>query len=79
VLLDRFWTKTHLLFLSSTFDLSLYLDAAIVALHSFGFKAIIQLENTDGTIKSAFLKANTSQLPFLHTLYLSFLQHLLYM
>ena len=43
------------------FDLSVYEDAVIEALHSFGFEVTIQLKNTEGTIKSAFLKGNTSQ------------------
>ncbi len=45
---------------NDTFDLSVYEDAVIEALHSFGFE-VIQLKNTEGTIKSAFLKGNTSQ------------------
>ncbi len=43
------------------FDLSVYEDAVIEALHSFGFEVTIELKNRDGTIKSAFLKGNTSQ------------------
>ncbi len=43
------------------FDLSVYEDAVIEALHSFGFEVTIELKNRDGTIKSAFLKDNTSQ------------------
>lgn len=46
---------------NDTFDLSLYEDAVIEALHSFGFEVTIQIKNTDGTIRSAFLKGNTSQ------------------
>ncbi len=46
---------------NDTFDLSVYEDAVIEALHSFGFEVTIQLKNTEGTIKSAFLKGNTSQ------------------
>ena len=46
---------------NDTFDLSMYEDAVIEALHSFGFEVTIQLKNTEGTIKSAFLKGNTSQ------------------
>ena len=46
---------------NDTFDLSEYEDAVIEALHSFGFEVTIQLKNTEGTIKSAFLKGNTSQ------------------
>ncbi len=43
------------------FDLSVYEDAVIEALHSFGFEVTIELKNRDGTIKSAFLKGNTSR------------------
>ena len=43
------------------FDLSVYEDAVIEALHSFGFEVSIQMKNTDSNIKSAFLKGNTSQ------------------
>ena len=43
------------------FDLSVYEDTVIEALHSFGFEVTIQLKNSDSTIKSAFLKGNTSQ------------------
>lgn len=46
---------------NNSFDLSVYEDAVIEALHSFGFEVTIQLKNTEGTIKSAFLKGNTSQ------------------
>lgn len=43
------------------FDLTVYEDAVIEALHSFGFEVTIQMKNSDSTIKSAFLKGNTSQ------------------
>ena len=43
------------------FDLSVYEDTVIEALHSFGFEVTVQLKNSDSTIKSAFLKGNTSQ------------------
>ncbi len=43
------------------FDLSVYEDTVIEALHSFGFEVTIQIKNNDSTIKSAFLKGNTSQ------------------
>ncbi len=43
------------------FDLSVYQDAVIEALHSFGFEVTIQLKHSDSTVKSAFLKGNTSQ------------------
>ncbi|MEA3417966.1 MAG: nucleotidyl transferase AbiEii/AbiGii toxin family protein [Campylobacterota bacterium] len=46
---------------NDVFDLSVYEDAVIEALHSFGFEVTIQLINRDGTIRSAFLKGNTSQ------------------
>ncbi len=45
----------------TNFDLSVYEDVVIEALHSFGFEVTIQLKNSDSTIKSAFLKGNTSQ------------------
>ena len=44
-----------------SFDLSVYEDAVIEALHSFGFEVTIQMKNTESNIKSAFLKGNTSQ------------------
>ena len=43
------------------FDLSVYENAVIEALHSFGFEVTIQMKNTQSNIKSAFLKGNTSQ------------------
>ncbi len=43
------------------FDLSVYENALIEALHSFGFEVTIQMKNSEGNIKSAFLKGNTSQ------------------
>jgi len=43
------------------FDLSIYEDAVIESLHSFGFEVTIQMKNTESNIKSAFLKGNTSQ------------------
>jgi len=43
------------------FDLSVYEDIVIETLHSFGFDVSIQVKHNDSTIKSAFLKANTSQ------------------
>ncbi len=45
----------------ANFDLSVYENVVIEALHSFGFEVTIQLKNSDNTIKSAFLKGNTSQ------------------
>jgi len=45
----------------ANFDLSVYENVVIEALHSFGFEVTIQLKNSDSTIKSAFLKGNTSQ------------------
>jgi len=44
-----------------SFDLSVYENAVVEALHSFGFEVSIQLKHNDSTIKSAFLKGNTSQ------------------
>jgi len=43
------------------FDLSVYEDVIIETLHSFGFDVSIQVKHNDSTIKSAFLKGNTSQ------------------
>ena len=43
------------------FDLSVYEDAVIESLHSFGFEVTIQIKNVKGNIRSAFLKGNTSQ------------------
>ena len=43
------------------FDLSVYEDIVIETLHSFGFDVSIQIKHNDSTIKSAFLKGNTSQ------------------
>ena len=43
------------------FDLSLYEDTVVEALHSFGFEVTIQMKNSEGNIKSAFMKGNTSQ------------------
>jgi predicted nucleotidyltransferase component of viral defense system len=45
----------------TNFDLSVYEDTVIEALHSFGFEVTIQMKSTDSNIKSAFLKGNTSQ------------------
>lgn len=61
--LDRFSEDLDfsLIEANDTFDLSVYEDTVIEALHSFGFEVTIQLKNTEGTIKSAFLKGNTSQ------------------
>ena len=43
------------------FDLSVYEDVVIETLQSFGFDVSIQMKHNDSTIKSAFLKGNTSQ------------------
>lgn len=61
--LDRFSEDLDfsLIEVNDAFDLSVYEGAVIEALHSFGFEVTIQLKHTDGTIKSAFLKGNTSQ------------------
>ncbi len=61
--LDRFSEDLDfsLIEANAAFDLGIYEDAVIEALHSFGFEVTIQLKNTEGTIKSAFLKGNTSQ------------------
>ena len=61
--LDRFSEDLDFSLLASdkNFDLSVYENTVIEALHSFGFEVSIQIKNSDGTIKSAFLKGNTSQ------------------
>ncbi len=61
--LDRFSEDLDfsLIAADENFDLSVYEDVVIEALHSFGFEVTIQLKNSDSTIKSAFLKGNTSQ------------------
>ena len=61
--LDRFSEDLDFSLIKSNdeFDLSVYEGAVIEALHSFGFEVTIELKNRDGTIKSAFLKGNTSQ------------------
>ena len=43
------------------FDLSVYENAVIEAVQSFGFNVTIQIKHNNSTIKSAFLKGNTSQ------------------
>lgn len=61
--LDRFSEDLDfsLIVPNDAFDLGAYEDAVIEALRSFGFEVTIQLKDTGGTIKSAFLKGNTSQ------------------
>jgi len=61
--LDRFSEDLDFSLLApdKNFDLSVYENTVIEALHSFGFEVTIQIKNSDGTIKSAFLKGNTSQ------------------
>ena len=61
--LDRFSEDLDFSLISPdvNFDLSIYEDAVIEALHSFGFEVTIQVKNSDSAIKSAFLKGNTSQ------------------
>jgi len=61
--LDRFSEDLDfsLIEADENFDLSVYEDTVIEALHSFGFEVSIQLKNSNSTIKSAFLKGNTSQ------------------
>lgn len=61
--LDRFSEDLDfsLIVPDNNFDLSQYEDAVIEALHSFGFEVTIQMKNSAGNIKSAFLKGNTSQ------------------
>ena len=61
--LDRFSEDLDfsLIVPDENFDLSIYEDAVIEALHSFGFEVTIQMKNTQSNIKSAFLKGNTSQ------------------
>ena len=61
--LDRFSEDLDFSLISpdDNFDLSVYENVVIEALHSFGFEVTIQLKNSDSTIRSAFLKGNTSQ------------------
>jgi len=61
--LDRFSEDLDfsLIEADENFDLSVYEDVVIEALQSFGFEVTIQLKSSDSTIKSAFLKGNTSQ------------------
>jgi len=61
--LDRFSEDLDFSLMASdeNFDLSKYESAVIEALHSFGFEVTIQMKNSEGNIKSAFLKGNTSQ------------------
>jgi len=61
--LDRFSEDLDfsLIVPDENFDLSVYEDTVIEALHSFGFEVTIQMKNTESNIKSAFLKGNTSQ------------------
>lgn len=61
--LDRFSEDLDfsLIVPNKDFDLAIYEDAVIEALHSFGFEVTIQMKNAEGDIKSAFLKGNTSQ------------------
>jgi len=61
--LDRFSEDLDFSLISSdeNFDLSVYEETVIEALHSFGFEVTIQMKNNDSAIKSAFLKGNTSQ------------------
>ncbi len=61
--LDRFSEDLDFSLISpdENFDLSVYEDTVIESLHSFGFEVTIQLKNSNSTIKSAFLKGNTSQ------------------
>lgn len=61
--LDRFSEDLDFSLLApdENFDLSVYENTVIEALHSFGFEVTIQIKKSDSTIKSAFLKGNTSQ------------------
>ena len=61
--LDRFSEDLDFSLMESNdkFDLSVYEDAVVEALYSFGFDVKIELKNREGAIKSAFLKGNTSQ------------------
>ena len=61
--LDRFSEDLDFSLISpdENFDLSVYEETVIEALHSFGFEVTIQMKNSDSAIKSAFLKGNTSQ------------------
>ena len=61
--LDRFSEDLDFSLIASdpNFNLAHYEAAVIEALHSFGFEVTIQMKNSEGNIKSAFLKGNTSQ------------------
>jgi len=61
--LDRFSENLDfsLIAADANFDLAVYENVVVEALHSFGFEVTIQLKNSDSAIKSAFLKGNTSQ------------------
>jgi len=43
------------------FDLSVYEESVMEALHSFGFETSIQIKHREGPIRSAFVKGNTMQ------------------
>lgn len=61
--LDRFSEDLDfsLMMPDEDFDLTQYEDTVVEALHSFGFEVTIQIKKSEGNIKSAFLKGNTSQ------------------
>lgn len=61
--LDRFSEDLDfsLIKTDSDFDLGKYEEVVVETLQSFGFDVQIQLKNSTGAIKSAFLKGNTEQ------------------
>ena len=61
--LDRFSEDLDFSLLQTDpeFDLSTYEDAVIEVLHSFGFEVTIQVKAKEGSVKSAFLKGDTTQ------------------
>ena len=61
--LDRFSEDLDfsLIRVNPEFDLSKYEDAVIEALHSFGFQVSIQIKEKENSVKSAFLKGDTTQ------------------
>ena len=61
--LDRFSEDLDFSLIESNanFDISVYNKSVVEALHSFGFETSIQVKHNESTIKSAFVKGNTSQ------------------
>ena len=61
--LDRFSEDLDFSLIESNanFDIAVYKKSVVEALHSFGFETSIQVKHNESTIKSAFVKGNTSQ------------------